>query len=172
VTHSGITWRCHARVYPAVTTTGRLNGPLLPRTVSIRFPIRDVGGDRRTTPLERHAFSDADPPLAESEGIMKGPICSPPVLLPCILRCNPDRSATTEGERPAVKTARGGTWTAPCGSGDLSISADRHRAKKEAALAERPKSGRKRPRRAATPHGYTRCCAAQFSCELTKPRPV
>src|SRR4051794_38394908 len=32
-------------------------------------------------------------------GILKGPSCSPPVLLRWSLRCNPDRSATTEGEQ-------------------------------------------------------------------------
>jgi len=53
----------------------------------------------------------------------------------------------------------------PC---ELPAPALMNNVQKEAALVGRPKSGRKRPRRAAAPHGYTRCCSALFSCALSK----
>src|SRR3954454_1455623 len=39
------------------------------------------------------------PPAPQAAGILKGPSCSSSVPLSCNLRCNPDRSTTTEGEQ-------------------------------------------------------------------------
>src|SRR4051812_872651 len=47
-----------------------------------------------------------------------------------------------------------------------------HHADKKRPPRRAAQVGRKRPRRAATPKGYSRCCTAQFSSGLSKPRLV